>query len=171
MILNIALLTIIVIGLVVAVSSPEEAIKDQSQTDTTNFNDSENVSPSLDDSKEEATQDQSSIILSGEIDTMDGKDLSIWLTAGSSNNFGERDLLKGEAITWTVECEQERELNIGIMSISTEKVYSEIVKVGTGTITFTIPEDGNYRIYVENNSLDDANFHLILDKKLEGPIV
>ncbi|OPA73049.1 hypothetical protein BVG16_30745 [Paenibacillus selenitireducens] len=153
---NIALFTIIIIGLVVAVSK---------------FNDPERVSSSIDNSKEKATEDQSSIIKLGGIDTSDGKDLLIWLIGGSSNNFGKRDLVKGETITWTVACEQERELKIGIMSVSTKKIYSEIVNDGTGTVTFTIPEDGDYRIYVENNSLDDAHFHLILDEKLEGAIV
>lgn len=171
MILNIVLVIIIFIVVVVAVSSREEAIKDQSQIGATKFNDPEKVSPNLDYSKEEATQDQSTIRVAGGIDTTDGKDLSIWLIAGSSNNFGERALVKGETITWTVKCEQERELIIGIMSMSTEIVYSELVKVGTGTVTLTIPKDGDYRIYVKNNSLSDANFRLILDRKLEGAIV
>ncbi|SIR70653.1 hypothetical protein SAMN05421578_13812 [Paenibacillus macquariensis] len=42
-------------------------------------------------------------------------------------------LVKCETIIWNVKCEQDRELIIGIMSLSTEKVYSEQVKVGTGT--------------------------------------
>ncbi|OAB40870.1 hypothetical protein PMSD_00840 [Paenibacillus macquariensis subsp. defensor] len=171
MVLNIVLVIIILIGVVVAVSSPEEAIKDQSQTGATNVNDPEKVSPYLDYSKEEAPQDQSTVRLAGGIETTDGKDLAIWLIAGSSNNFGERALVKGETITWNVKSEQDRELIIGIMSVSTEKVYSELVKVGTGTVSLTIPEDGDYRIYVKNNSVSDANFRLILDRKLEGAIV
>lgn len=135
------------------------------------FNDPEIASPFFDNVNEDANQSQSSVKVTGGIDTTDGKDLLVGLTAGSTNNFGKRDLVKGEVITWTIESEQERILEIGIMSVSTKKVISELVKSGTGAVTLTIPEDGDYRIYVKNNSVDDAKFLLKLDKKLEGPIV
>lgn len=93
------------------------------------------------------------------------------LTAGGNNNFWEIGLLKGEVITWTIESEQGRILEIGIMSVSTKKVISEMVNYGTCIVILTIPEDGDYRIYVKYNSVDDAKFLLRLDKKLEGPII
>jgi hypothetical protein len=108
-----------------------------------------------------------------EIETRDGKEkMSIWLAAGNSINFGKTAwVIKGETITFSIECEQERKLEIGIMAISTEKVYSKIVKTGTGTIAITVPEDGEYRVYLKNHASDRADFQLKLNKKLEGPLV
>jgi hypothetical protein len=78
----------------------------------------------------------------GGIETKDGKNLSIRLTGGASIQFGELPFQKGETFTLSVISEEERALAIGIMSISTEQVYSDLVKTGTGTVSITIPEDG-----------------------------
>lgn len=93
MILSVALLTLIGVGF-------------------GEFNNPEIASPFLDHTKEDANQSQSSVKVTGGIDTTDGKDLLVELTAGSANNFGKRGLLKGEVITWTIESEQERTLEI-----------------------------------------------------------
>ncbi|MFM1654771.1 M56 family metallopeptidase [Brevibacillus sp. B_LB10_24] len=106
----------------------------------------------------------------GGISTSNGKDLTVWLAAEHENNFGQAAWAKGETVTWSVACEQVRELEIGIMSVSTEKVYSKRVATGTGTITITVPEDGDYRIYVKNHAKEVAKFLLKLDKDF-GPLV
>lgn len=120
---------------------------------------------------EQASKAPSSAIETGGIETKDGKNLSIRLTGGASIQFGELPFQKGETFTLSVISEEERALAIGIMSISTEQVYSDLVKTGTGTVSITILEDGDYRIYVSNKASDAADFELKLSKAIEGPIV
>jgi hypothetical protein len=122
-------------------------------------------------SAEQTSGAPSSAIESGGIETKDGKNLSIRLTGGAYINFGEMPFQKGETFTLSVISEEESALEIGIMSISTEQVYSDLVKTGTGTVSITIPEDGDYRIYVSNKASDAADFKLKLSKAIEGPIV
>lgn len=112
-----------------------------------------------------------SAIVAGSIETKDGKDLSIWLAAGNDNNFAVMDRTQGETLTMRVESEQEGKLEVGIMSVSTDKIYSKSVPHGTGTVTITVPADGEYRVYIKNHSVEEAHFRLILDKQLTGPLV
>lgn len=107
----------------------------------------------------------------GRITTRDGQNLSITLNGGGYNNFAELPFQKGEKFTLSVTSQEERELEIGLLSISTDQEYGEVVKTGTGTVSITIPEDGEYRIYVRNHAADAAEFTLQLSKAIEGPIV
>ncbi|MFC3747640.1 hypothetical protein [Paenibacillus sp. GCM10012306] len=111
----------------------------------------------------------SSLVLGG-IETSDGKKLTIDLAAGRDNNFAKMTWKKDEPIIFSVQCEQERELEVGIMSVSTDKVYSGTVATGTGEVTITVPEDGDYRVYIKNHTDKVAHFILELNKKLEGPL-
>jgi len=122
-------------------------------------------------SADKASEAPTSVIETGSIETKDGKNLSIWLGGEATNNFGELPFNKGESFTLTVTSEEERSLEIGLISISTEQVYSELVKTGKGTVVISIPEDGKYRVYVRNKSLDAADFDLKLSKAIKGPIV
>jgi beta-lactamase regulating signal transducer with metallopeptidase domain len=129
--------------------------------------------PVPDQSKAETAPSQSSEGAAregGGISSSNGRDLSVWLAAGQENNFGRAAWAKGETVTWSVECEQEGELEIGIMSVSTKKVYSQRIATGTGTVTITVPEDGDYRVYVKNHAKDVVRFLLKLDKNF-GPLV
>ncbi|WP_054941318.1 hypothetical protein [Paenibacillus ihuae] len=110
-------------------------------------------------------------IVSGGIETKDGKDLSIWLAAGRDNNFAVMSRKQDETLTMSVESEQEIKLEIGIISVSSDKIYSESIPSGTGTVTITVPEDGDYRVYIKNHSALEAHFRLILDEPLTGPLV
>lgn len=66
--------------------------------------------------------------------------------------------------------EEEKTLEIGIMSISTKQVYSDLVKSRIGSVNVTVSEDGNYRIYIGNKASEAANFELNFSKAIEGPI-
>ncbi|WP_277468366.1 MULTISPECIES: hypothetical protein [unclassified Paenibacillus] len=70
-----------------------------------------------------------------------------------------------------VESDQEYKLEIGIMSVSSNQVYSEVVPGGTGEIKITVPADGDYRVYIKNHAAKEAHFRLILDEPLTGPLV
>ncbi|RXZ79093.1 M56 family metallopeptidase [Paenibacillaceae bacterium] len=107
----------------------------------------------------------------GGIQSSDGKLLSIWLGANQSTNFGKAAWAEGETITWKVESEDAGELEIGVISVTTNIVYSETVRTGTGNVVLTIPEDGEYRIYINNKSSESANFQLELHEPMEGPLV
>lgn len=131
---------------------------------------SNNSNSSINNVKTES-EAPTSVIVAGSIETRDGKDLFIKLVGGASNNFGELPFKKGESFTLLVTSEEERALEIGLMSISTEQVYSELVRTGTGTVVIPIPEDGKYRVYVNNKSSYAADFELKLSKAIEGPIV
>lgn len=71
----------------------------------------------------------------------------------------------------SVESGQENELEIGIKSVSSDRVYSESIPSGTGTVTITVPEDGEYHVYLKNKSAVEAHFRLIMDEPLTGPLV
>ncbi|MGW8444242.1 hypothetical protein ACWGXJ_25355 [Paenibacillus sp. S33] len=107
----------------------------------------------------------------GTIDTKDGKNLKISMAGGTKNNFGELSFHKGETFTISVESKYQGELEIGIMSITTEQVFSDIVSVEKGEFIIKIPEDGDYRIYVGNKDVKSTTFDLKLSKAIEGPIV
>ncbi len=114
---------------------------------------------------------EESVIVSGGIETKDGKNLSIWLAAGRDNNFAVMRRKQDETLTMSVESDQEIKLEIGIISVSSDKIYSESVLSGTGTVTITVPEDGDYRVYIKNHSALEAHFRLILDEPLTSPLV
>ena len=120
---------------------------------------------------EPASKAPSPAMESGGIETKDGKHLFIWLAGGASVQFGELSFQKGETFTLSVFSEEERALAIGIISISTGQVYSDLVKTGTGTVSIPIPEDGDYRVHVGNQSSDAANFELRLSQAIPGAIV
>ncbi|WP_422660583.1 hypothetical protein ACK8P5_08905 [Paenibacillus sp. EC2-1] len=122
-------------------------------------------------SEEQASETPTSIREAGSIETRDGKDFFIRLSGEGSNNFGELPFRKGESFTLSVSSEEVRSLEIGLKSISTEKVYKELVREGTGSVVISIPEDGKYRVYIKNKSSDTAEFKMILSKAIEGPIV
>ncbi|WP_221797977.1 hypothetical protein [Paenibacillus typhae] len=105
------------------------------------------------------------------LSTSDGKDLSVTLAAGNDTNFAIMNEKQGVILTMRVESEQENKLEIGIMSVSSDQVYSEVVPGGTGEIKIAVPADGEYRMYIKNHSSNEAKFHLILNKPLTGPLV
>lgn len=107
----------------------------------------------------------------GSIETNDGKNLKISMGGGTENNFGKLSFRKGDTFKISVVSENDGELEIGIMSITTEQVFSDIVKNGEGKFIITIPEDGEYRIYVSNKDEQSAIFDMKLSKAIEGPIV
>ncbi|WP_139992214.1 hypothetical protein [Paenibacillus paridis] len=113
---------------------------------------------------------ESQVNMSGSIETNDGKNLSIWMAPMRSNNFGIIPWTQGETFTLTVESVREQELEIGIMSVSTDEIYSETIESGTGSVDIVIPEDGDYRVFIQNNELNKAEFLLKLSKAIEGPI-
>lgn len=82
-----------------------------------------------------------------------------WMSILSGKEFeiGKATWGKDEQITLSVKSERENELEVGVRSISTGNVYSETVKTGTGTVTIPISVDGDYEIFVKNNSLSSAN--------------
>jgi len=126
---------------------------------------------SIPDPAVERAAEPESPIAVGFIETKDGQTLDIQMAPGTSNNFGIMPRSKGEMVSMSVSSDQERALVVGIMSVSTEEIYSERLETGTGTITVTVPEDGDYRIYVSNDAIVAAHFQLKLDRALEGPIV
>jgi hypothetical protein len=93
------------------------------------------------------------------------------MSGGAKNYFGELSFRKGETFKISVVSENDVELEIGILSITTEQVFSDIVKSGEGEFTITIPEAGEYRIYVSNKDEQSTNFVMKLSKAIEGPIV
>ncbi|MCM3631891.1 hypothetical protein [Paenibacillus camelliae] len=115
-------------------------------------------------------QETSSIAV-GSIESKDGKNLKISMSGRTENNFGEMSFRKGETFKISVKSENEGELEIGVMSITTEQVYSDTVKSGEGEFIIKIPEEGKYRIYISNKDEQSANFHMKLSKAIEGPLV
>lgn len=108
----------------------------------------------------------------GMIETKDGKNLDIYMDELSrSNNFGELPFEQGESFKMIVTSEELNQLEIGLMSISSEQIYSEVVESGTGSVVIKVPESGMYRIYVNKISSEPAHFKLELGKAIEGPIV
>jgi len=107
----------------------------------------------------------------GSIRTSDGKELLIQLAAGTGNNFGKTARVNGEKIIFSVECDKARELEIGIISADTGRIYSQIVNVGTGVVEVAVPADGDYRIYVHNHANEAAQFRLTLNKPIDAPLV
>lgn len=120
---------------------------------------------------QENGKSEASSIKVGTIESKDGKSLKISMAGGSKNNFGELAFHNGETFTISVESEYQGELEIGIMSITTEKVFSEVVKSEKGEFNITIPEDGRYRVYIGNKDAKSTTFILKLSKAIEGPIV
>lgn len=118
----------------------------------------------------DSEQDVSSIAV-GSIETNDGKNLKISMGGGTENNFGKLSLRKGETFNISVVSGNDGELEIGIMSITTEQVFSHIVKSEEGEFIITIPEDGEYRIYVSNKNDLPVTFDMKLSKAIEGPVV
>ncbi|WP_145409082.1 hypothetical protein [Paenibacillus xylanexedens] len=106
----------------------------------------------------------------GMIETKDSKNLDIYMSASRSNNFGQLPFKQDESFKMVVTSEKVNELEIGLMSVTDEQIYSEIVESGTGSVTIKVPESGMYRIYVNNLSPDSVQFQLKLGKAIEGPI-
>ncbi|WP_338542486.1 hypothetical protein [Paenibacillus tundrae] len=106
----------------------------------------------------------------GMIETKDSKNLDIYMSASRSNNFGQLPFKQDESFKMVVTSEKVNELEIGLMSMTDEQIYSEIVESGTGSVTIKVPESGMYRIYVNNLSPDSVQFQLKLGKAIEGPI-
>ncbi|MDQ0170630.1 hypothetical protein [Paenibacillus tundrae] len=123
--------------------------------------------PSEDETPLEAEEEVNMI---GMIETKDSKNLDIYMSASRSNNFGQLPFKQDESFKMVVTSEKVNELEIGLMSIANERIYSEIVKSGTGSVTIKVPESGMYRIYVNNLSPDSVQFQLKLGKAIEGPI-
>lgn len=115
--------------------------------------------------------EKSVVVIGGISASADGKEMSIQMAGGSSNNFAQETWAKGETISFSVSNSQEQELEIGIMSIATEEVFSGNIRTGTGTVDIKVPEDGNYRIYIKNHSADVADFEVKLNKELLSPLV
>ncbi|GGG11216.1 hypothetical protein GCM10010912_64550 [Paenibacillus albidus] len=127
--------------------------------------------PSAQEAAPTAAPDES-VIISGEITgPAGGKELSIWMIGGGSNNFGQESWEQGETISFSVTSEQDQKLEIGIMSIATEEVFTETLQTGTGTVDIEVPENGDYRIYIKNHSPDRADFVIKLNKELLSPLV
>ncbi|AIQ48128.1 hypothetical protein R70723_21110 [Paenibacillus sp. FSL R7-0273] len=110
-------------------------------------------------------------IATGEIDTTDGQNLSVRLSAGMGTNFAVMNKKQGDVLVMKVESDEGNKLEIGILSVSSDEVYSEVIPGGTGEITITVPEDGDYRVYIKNHAAQEAHFRLILDEALTGPLV
>lgn len=101
----------------------------------------------------------------------EGNDLTVSLGAERDTNFAIMNEKQGDVLTMKVESEQENKLEIGIMSVSSDQVYSEVIPDGTGEIKITVPADGEYRMFIKNHSSKGVTFRLILDKPLTGPLV
>ncbi|MBN2981360.1 MULTISPECIES: hypothetical protein [Cohnella] len=149
-------------GLVWALASPDKAANGREEK-TAAGGETRSVSAP------HATEE--SVIEAGSIETMDGQDLSIGLGGERSNNFAIIPWTKGETVEFSVENESESKLEIGIMSVATERIYSRIVEYGSETVAIPVPEDGEYRIYVKNHDSEAARFRLILSEPIEGPLV
>lgn len=118
------------------------------------------------------TPPEESVNVIGEmLGTSDGKDLSVTLGAGRDTNFAVMNKKQGDILVMNVESDQEYKLEIGIMSVSSDQVYSEVVPGGTGEIKITVPADGDYGMYIKNHAAKEARFRLILDEPLTGPLV
>lgn len=112
--------------------------------------------------------DKENIEITTSISSYDNKNYNIWFVEDVT--FGYLPLKKGEDFSLTVTSKQKRTIEIGIKSVSTDQLYSQKVKSGTGTMITTIPEDGEYRIYVKNHSAAKAvEIDLMLSKTMIGP--
>ncbi|MCM3173003.1 MULTISPECIES: hypothetical protein [unclassified Paenibacillus] len=121
-------------------------------------------------SPDEAPLEAEEVNMIGMIETKDSKNLDIYMSASRSNNFGQLPFKQDESFKMDVTSEKVNELEIGLMSISSEQIYSEIVASGTGSVVIKVSESGMYRIYVNNLSPDSVQFKLKLGKAIEGPI-
>lgn len=122
-------------------------------------------------SNEQALESLEAPEVGGFITTSDGQNLSVSIKGKGYNNFAELPFKKGETFTMWITSKEERELEIGLLSISTEQEYGEVIKTGTGEVSITIPEDGDYRVYIRNHDSRSADFELQLSQAIEGPIV
>jgi|GEM_PF-4933648 len=95
-----------------------------------------------------------------------GKEIDMWLIGGAELNLGNERLEKGKNITFSLESDEEREIEIGIISTSTEEIYSNIVKNGNGIVDIIVPHNDDYSIYVKNNESDITNLKIELNIKL-----
>lgn len=108
----------------------------------------------------------------GSISTRDGEHLSVSaFRSGEYTNFAELPFQQGETFTLSVISQEALDLEVGLLSISTDEEFGERVKSLTGEVSITIPEDGEYRIYLRNHATEPADFELHLSKAIEGPIV
>lgn len=123
--------------------------------------------PSEDETPLEAEEEVNMI---GMIESKDSKNLDIYMSDSRSTNFGQLPFKQSESFKMVVTSEKVNELEIGLMSMTDEQIYSEIVESGTGNVTIKVPESGMYRIYVNNLSPDSVQFQLKLGKAIEGPI-
>ncbi|MGE7948938.1 hypothetical protein [Lysinibacillus sp. NPDC093688] len=98
--------------------------------------------------------------------SQNGKEIEMRLIGGAELNLGNERLEKGKNITFSLVSDEEREIEIGIISISTEEIYSNIVKNGNGIVDIIVPYNDDYSIYVKNNDSDTANLNIKLNIKL-----
>lgn len=96
-----------------------------------------------------------------------GKEIEIGLIGGADLNIGKEQLEKDKTITFSLESKEESEIVIGIMSVSTKEIYSDVVKNGTGIVDILVPQNDEYRIYVKNNDTNSVNLNIELNIQLD----
>lgn len=96
-----------------------------------------------------------------------GKEIEIGLIGGADLNIGKEQLEKDRTITFSLESKEESEIVIGIMSVSTKEIYSDVVENGTGIVDILVPQNDEYRIYVKNNDTNSVNLNIELNIQLD----
>ena len=83
-------------------------------------------------------------------------DYIIDLAKGKTLEIGKHFIGEGQRVTFNITSRYDSDIVIGIKSIATGQVYSEILKTGTGSIIIDVPVADEYSLYIENASLTSA---------------
>jgi hypothetical protein len=83
-------------------------------------------------------------------------DYVIDLAKGETLEVGKQYVGEGQRVTFNVTSRYDSDIVIGIKSLTTGQVYSEILKTGTGLIVIDVPVADEYSFYIENISLTGA---------------
>lgn len=80
------------------------------------------------------------------------------LNGGSAYTSNDIYLTEKDDVLISITNTKDRDLFIGLKSVTTGKVYGETVESGNGTVTLTISTSENYKLYIENESTGSTNF-------------
>ena len=83
-------------------------------------------------------------------------DYIIDLAKDATLEVGKQYVGEGQLVTFNVTSRYNNDIVIGIKSLTTGQVYSEILKTGTGLIVIDVPVADEYSFYIENISLTGA---------------
>lgn len=114
---------------------------------------------------------QSAPVAGATISSTDGRVLDVSLQAEGMINFSVLSLQQDDVFTLDVSGLQAGVLEVGLLSIANNQIHTGTVNSEQNHVSITVPESGEYRIYLHNLANQRAEFQLELGEAIEGPIV